>query len=240
MGKDKNAAYGQTALWKIILTIAAELLLFGYLIYTAFNLVKTMDIFLILMVMIILPFPIIIEKHMSFRINGVLFVATLLYICGDIFGTMYCLFASTFWFDKLMHFFAGFLFASLGYYHLCFQKKCEMRRLNKNIFTTAFSIMISVLWEIFEYSMDTIFHLDMQYDTFVNEINTHLISDSYRVLTQIGNVNETVVNGTVIQGYIDIGLHDTMNDLLMGTIGALIFVVYTCIDKDRHPLAKKV
>ena len=237
MGEDKTVTAHQTALWKVVLTIIAETLLFIFLIYTVFNFVKVMDIFLILITMFFVAFPLISEKYLSLQINGMLFVATLVYACGNIAGTIFCLFARTLWCDKLMHCFAGFLFASLGYYHLCFQKKCEMRMINKNIFAFSFSMMVSVLWEMVEFAVDNIFHLDMQFDMYVNEINTHLMSDSFRVVTHINNITETVVGDTVFQGYLDIGLFDTMYDLIMGGAGALVLVIFTCIDRDRHPLA---
>ena len=39
-----------------------------------------------------------------------------------------------------------------------------------------------------------------------------------------------------IEGYLDIGLIDTMHDLIIAALGTLIFFVYVIIDRDRHPM----
>ena len=77
----------------------------------------------------------------------------------------------------------------------------------------------------------------MQADTIVDFINTKInrtdgIVDSYNGIT------ETIVNGQSlgINGYLDIGLIDTMNDMIIETVGALVFLVYALVDKNKHPM----
>jgi hypothetical protein len=67
----------------------------------------------------------------------------------------------------------------------------------------------------------------MQADTIITAINTKInrtdgIADVYQ------NITETLVNGQSlgIKGYLDIGLIDTMHDMINETLGALIFIVY--------------
>ena len=105
------------------------------------------------------------------------------------------------------------------------------------VFGVLVSIVIAVLWEFFEYSSDVFLNSDMQADTIINVINTKInrtdgITDSFT------NITETLVNGQSlgIVGYLDIGLIDTMHDMINETLGALVFLVYVLIDRNKHPM----
>ena len=81
----------------------------------------------------------------------------------------------------------------------------------------------------------------MQADTIINVINTKINrTDGLRDV--YNNITETIVNGQNlgIEGYLDIGLIDTMNDMLIETLGALVLVVYIIFDKDKHPMITKL
>ena len=226
----------KTSLFKFIFWLFTEVLLICFLIYTAFHLVKAFDIFLIIICMALVSLPLIFEKTLGIKISTPIYVVTIIYACGNIIGTIFTLFGRTIWFDKLMHGFAGFIFAAIGYYHLSYRKD-QMTLLNRNIFAFSFSVTASVIWEMVEFTVDRTLNLDMQMDMFIKDINTHLISDNLRKVVHINNINEVIVNGSALPGYIDIGLIDTMYDLILGVIGALVLVIYTSINKDRHPLA---
>ena len=66
---------------------------------------------------------------------------------------------------------------------------------------------------------------DMQKDTIINSINSVLLSGGTNDVTRIKEISETVINGKSlgINGYLDIGLIDTMKDLLVNFVGAVIF-----------------
>ena len=87
---------------------------------------------------------------------------------------------------------------------------------------------IGVIWEFFEFSMDMFFGLDMQKDTVVNSIHSVLLNPtgSNRPVSITG-ITETVVNGIElgIDGYLDIGLIDTMKDMFVNLIGATVFSI---------------
>ena len=95
---------------------------------------------------------------------------------------------------------------------------------------------IAVVGEFFEYSSDVLLHSDMQADSIVNAIYTKInrndgLADVYE------NITNTVVDGKSmgINGYLDIGLIDTMSDMFVETLGAVIFLVYVLFDRNRHP-----
>ena len=94
-----------------------------------------------------------------------------------------------------------------------------------------FSMTIGVLWEFFEYSSDKFFDLDMQKDTVVKKISSVTLNPSGKnKAIVVSSIGKTVIydeNGYILEtidgGYLDIGLNDTMKDLLVNFIGAVVF-----------------
>ena len=91
-----------------------------------------------------------------------------------------------------------------------------------------FSMTIGVLWEFYEFFMDTNFAMDTQKDTIIYNINSVLLNpENINVPFHIKNITSTIVNGNELNigGYLDIGLIDTMKDLIVNFIGAVTFSV---------------
>ena len=85
---------------------------------------------------------------------------------------------------------------------------------------------IGVLWEFFEFGMDWVFGLDMQKDTVLGGIASVLLDpEGLQRPFRIDGIQTVVVYGQDLGlgGYLDIGLVDTMEDLLVNFIGALAF-----------------
>ena len=84
---------------------------------------------------------------------------------------------------------------------------------------------IGVLWEFFECSMDMFCGTDMQKDTWISAFNSVAINpDGVNVPVHV-DVDSVTVNGQVWQQYLDIGLYDTMQDLFVNFIGAVVFSI---------------
>lgn len=141
--------------------------------------------------------------------------------------------------DSLLHTINGFLCAAIGFSLITFLNGNEKSSLKLSPFYLAlmsfcFSMTIGVLWEFFEFGMDWLFHTDMQKDTVIHAIHTVSL-DSMRSnsVVSIEDISEVMVNGNElgIAGYLDIGLIDTMKDLFVNFIGAVIFCVigYFCV-----------
>ncbi len=135
-----------------------------------------------------------------------------------------------FW-DTLLHTLNGFLAAGIGFSLVLILNRNEkvmfsLSPLYLAIVAFCFSMTIGVLWEFFEFTMDMLFGLDMQKDTVVHSISSILLNTTgtQRPVT-IRHITDTVVNGESlgINGYLDIGLIDTMEDLFVNFIGALVF-----------------
>ena len=90
-----------------------------------------------------------------------------------------------------------------------------------------FSMTIGVLWEFFEFGMDIFFNMDMQKDTIINEINSVVLTPDGSI-GQIYDINNVIINGNDLglNGYLDIGLFDTMKDLLVNFIVGLILMIF--------------
>lgn len=91
-----------------------------------------------------------------------------------------------------------------------------------------FSMTIGVVWEFFEFGMDQILGYDMQKDTVVQTIRSVMLDPAGRnVPYEISHITSAAVNGKELGlgGYLDIGLIDTMKDLLVNFVGAVVFSI---------------
>ena len=79
-----------------------------------------------------------------------------------------------------------------------------------------------------KFGMDTLIGYDMQKDTVIHTIRSVTLDPAgHNVPYVISGISETAVNGQELGlgGYLDIGLIDTMQDLIVNFIGAVIFSV---------------
>ena len=135
--------------------------------------------------------------------------------------------------DTMLHTLNGFLAAAVGFSMVLLLNDDERLTFDLSPFFLAlvafcFSMTIGVLWEFFEFGMDYFFHTDMQKDTVVNAIYTVALAPSRtnRVVAVKG-IQDVVINGESLGlgGYLDIGIIDTMKDLFVNCIGAVVFSI---------------
>ena len=91
---------------------------------------------------------------------------------------------------------------------------------------------IGIAWEFFEYTADNILELDMQKDYYVENINTVTTDETNsNKVDKYKDIEYTILydkdNNEIIKldKYLDIGLHDTMKDLIVNFIGATVFSI---------------
>lgn len=88
---------------------------------------------------------------------------------------------------------------------------------------------IGVLWEFLEFGCDKFFKSDMQKDTYIKQIaSVDLNKDKINKSVILNDIEEVTIkyNGDqviTLDGYLDIGLYDTMKDLLVNFLGAIVF-----------------
>ena len=154
----------------------------------------------------------------------------------------------SFW-DIMLHAINGFLVASIGFFFIDLLNKninnFNLPCLYMIILAFCFSMTIGVLWEFFEYGVDTFLKYDMQKDALITEIssvalnseniNKAIIVDDIDYVVFYDKNDKKIIN---INGYLDIGLKDTMEDLLVNFLGAVIFCLFVpffvnCNEKGR-------
>ena len=135
--------------------------------------------------------------------------------------------------DTMLHTLNGFLAAAVGFSMVILLNDDERLTFHLSPFFLAlvafcFSMTIGVLWEFFEFSMDYFFGFDMQKDTVVHSIHSVLLDPTRtNTVVTIPNIQDVVINGRSlgVGGYVDIGIIDTMKDLFVNFIGAVVFSI---------------
>ncbi len=178
--------------------------------------------------------PAFVESTFNVRLPSTLEIIVLFFIfSAEILGELgdyYVRF--TFW-DAMLHTLNGFLAAAVGLSLIDILNRSERFDLHLSPFFVAlvsfcFSMTIGVLWEFFEFGMDYFFLTDMQKDTVVTSISSVLLNpDGVNDPVRIKDVADVAVNGQSlgVGGYLDVGIIDTMKDLFVNFIGAVVFSV---------------
>lgn len=176
-----------------------------------------------------------VESNFGVRLPSTLEIIVLLFIfaaeiCGEL-GEFYVKFA--FW-DTMLHTLNGFLAAAVGLSLIDLLNRSRRFDLHLSplfvaLVSFCFSMTIGVLWEFFEFGMDCFFLTDMQKDTVVHTISSVMLNpDGANTAVVLRDITDTAVNGQSLGlgGYLDLGLRDTMKDLLVNFIGAVVFSVF--------------
>lgn len=139
--------------------------------------------------------------------------------------------------DTLLHTLNGFLFAAVGFSTVYIlnraSKKINLSPLYLTMVAFCFSMTIGVLWEFFECGADLFLGADMQKDFIVTDFQSVTLdpTNSQQAI-HVNDVTETVIQTAsgetfnVDGGYLDIGILDTMKDLLVNLIGAIVFSTF--------------
>ena len=189
---------------------------------------------LCVLVLFLFLMPSILERKLHFVFPSTMEKIILLFIyAAEILGELREFYVRFSWWDTMLHTMNGFLCAAVGFALVDILNSSPNVKFSLSPFYLAavafcFSMTVGVLWEFFEFSMDQLLHLDMQKDTVIPLISSVLLDpnggNTPRVISGITTV---VVNGEELGlgGYLDIGLIDTMKDLFVNFIGAVVFSV---------------
>lgn len=188
--------------------------------------------FICLLVLALFILPFFIQQNFGIQLPSVLEIIILLFIfAAEILGELECYFITYPNWDSMLHTTTGFLCAATGFALIDILNrnsriKFQLSPVYVALAAFCFSMTVGVLWEFFEFGMDRVFHLDMQKDTVVQSITSVMLdpTNSNTPIT-IDGIHSVAVNGTDLgfDGYLDIGLYDTMEDLFVNFIGALVF-----------------
>ena len=197
------------------------------------------NVFVCMLTLFLFMLPSIIERKLHIDLPDVLEIIILIFIfAADILGEIKEVYVLVPHWDTVLHTINGFLFAAIGF--------CILNIFNENkritltlsplsmaLVAFCFSMTIGVLWEFFEWGMDCWFGYDMQKDVILQNIASVAIHPDGRnipvAVTDISDMILVYADGTQMAlglgGYLDIGLQDTMKDLLVNLVGAVVFAV---------------
>ena len=195
------------------------------------------SVFLCGMTLVLFLLPTVFERALMIDLPNTMEIIIMLFIfAAEILGEISFFYTTFRGWDTILHTINGFLCAAIGFALVDMLNRTEKFSLSlspvfMSIVAFCFSMTIGVLWEFFECAMDQLLLLDMQKDTVVNTISSVMLDPAggnSRVMIQ--DIVETIVvtgDGRQIAlglgGYLDIGILDTMKDLFVNFIGAVVF-----------------
>lgn len=193
------------------------------------------NVFLCVFTLFLFFVPLLVERVFRVEVPSLLENIVLVFIfAAEILGEINSYYTRFRLWDTMLHVTTGFLAAAVGLSLIVILNRKRVFGLNLSpffiaLFSFCFSMTIGVLWEFFEFGMDQLFATDMQRDTVITAISSTLLNpDGLNVAVQIKDITMTTVNGEVlpINGYLDIGLIDTIKDMFVNFIGALSFSLF--------------
>lgn len=198
---------------------------------------------LCLLSLILLFAPLFIQNKFEITLPNDLEISIYLFIfSAEILGEIDNFFGIIPYWDIILHTINGFLATAVGFSLVDLLNK-NSKNINLSPFylclvAFCFSMTIGVLWEFFEYGCDKFLNVDMQKDTVIQKISSVALNpDGENKAVVVDDIGKTIIydtNGDVLQvidnGYLDIGLNDTIEDLFVNFIGAIVFSCFAFFD----------
>ena len=180
--------------------------------------------------------PAMMERLFRCRLCLPVYIFSLMYAVGPMMGQCWNFYYTISWWDKLLHISGGVMFVIVGAYFFELLTKRKDHFVGAAIFALCFSMAIAVLWEFVEFGADHFLGMDMQDDMLVTHLTSYLLGEGVGVTGSVENIQSVVVNGIQLPGYIDIGLTDSMLDMMLESLGALVTCLLILLDNGKHPL----
>lgn len=197
------------------------------------------NFFLCILTLILFLVPTFLERKIHIDLPDTLEVIILLFIfAAEILGEIQAYYITFPYWDTMLHTLNGFLCAAIGFALVDILNRSERFSIELSplflaLVAFCFSMTIGVLWEFFECTMDQFFLLDMQKDTVVHTISSVMLDPAGgNHPTAIKGITDVIVvtadgaeTSLGLGGYLDIGILDTMKDLFVNFIGAVVFSI---------------
>ena len=203
-------------------------------------------------VLVLYVLPQFVENRMNIEIPSVLEIIIFVFVfLAEVLGEIQAYFLKVSFWDTMLHTTAGFLLAAVGFSLVNLLNRNEKIKFQLSpaylaLVAFCFSMTMGVLWEFFEYGADRLLLLDMQKDTVLSQISTvdldPTLSNTPVVISGIEDVVLQLSDGSTyalgLGGYLDIGIYDTMADLFVNFVGAVVFSVIAFFEtrSEKRPL----
>ena len=192
---------------------------------------------LCLLSLVLLFAPLFIQNKYEITLPDSLEISIYLFIfSAEILGEINNFYGIIPHWDTCLHTINGFLATAVGFSLVDLLNK-NSKDINLCLVAFCFSMTIGILWEFFEYGGDKLMKFDMQKDTLITNVSSvYLNPDNENKPVVVDNIGKTEIfdkDGKLLYvidgGYLDIGLNDTMKDLFVNFIGALVFSFFAYI-----------
>lgn len=195
------------------------------------------NVFLCILTLVLLLIPTFVERKIRIDLPDTLEIIIMLFIfAAEILGEIQSYYITFPHWDMMLHTMNGFLCAAIGFSLVDILNRHEhfsfsLSPIFMALVAFCFSMTIGVLWEFFEFAMDQLILVDMQKDTVINTISSVTLDPAQANHAQIIQGIKDVIlvlpddsqRSLGVGGYLDIGLLDTMEDMFVNFIGAVIF-----------------
>ena len=229
-----RAKKGVVATLYVVLRLAVLVVLVAQFLNGNFE-----NVFLCVLTLFLFLVPTFIERKIHVDLPDTLEVIIMLFIfSAEILGEIQAYYITFPYWDTMLHTLNGFLCAAIGFALVDILNRSERFSITLSplflaITAFCFSMTIGVLWEFFECLMDQLFLLDMQKDSVVQTISSVMLDPAGgnrpTVIRDITDVIVVTADGSQralgLGGYLDIGILDTMKDLFVNFIGAVVFSI---------------
>lgn len=207
--------------------------------------------FVCVLVLVIYLLPQFVENRLNIDIPTTLEVVIFVFVfAAEILGELQSYFIKYSNWDTILHASSGFLCAAVGFSLVDLLNRSDNAKVQLSpgylaITAFCFSMTIGILWEFIEFSADRLFLLDMQKDTIVNQISSvsldptnSNISITVKGIKDVILVTDSGEQALGLGGFLDIGLYDTMEDLFVNFVGAVVFSVAAFFEckSEKRPL----
>lgn len=221
------------------LTLAVFVILRAAIIFCMFRQLfrgNYLDVLLCIFSLAVMSVPALLHTALRLRMPNTLEIAVAAFIfAAEILGEISNFYGQFPFWDTMLHTVNGFLSAAIGFSVIdllnTHAKGVKLSPLFVALVSFCFSMTVGVLWEFFEFGGDRLAHLDMQKDRIVHSISSVALDpeNSNQTITVDGIAYTVLYDGqgnellTIEGGYLDIGIIDTMKDLLVNMAGAALF-----------------
>lgn len=195
------------------------------------------SVFVCALTLVLFLIPSFVEKRLRIDLPNTLEVIVILFIfAAEILGEINAFYIIIPAWDTMLHTINGFLMAAIGFSLVDIFNRSDRIKFSLSpaflaVVAFCFSMTIGVLWEYFEFGADLFLHTDMQKDTFIHHISSvALRPDGKNIAVHLDEISKTVIHTAggetyTLGAYLDIGLIDTMKDLFVNFLGAIVFSV---------------
>ena len=200
--------------------------------------------FTCMLTLVLFLIPVFLDRKFKIDLPNTFEAIIVLFIfSAEILGELNGFYLKISWWDTMLHGLNGFLMAAIGFSMIDILNRSERFKFNASplfiaLVAFCFSMTIGVLWEFFEFFADYFFGMDMQKDTILSTFSTvNIHPEGLNIPVVISGIEDVTVSGRNLMidgvaanevslglgGYLDIGIIDTMGDLSINFVGAVIF-----------------